>query len=179
MRNHGALNKVESEIRNAFVVDSEITIASVADLDYLNAVIQEGIRLGPPAAIGPIPRVVPAGGAEICGQWVTAGTHVSLNQYPAYRSSTNFTRPEEFIPERFIEGLEGDILSVFEPFSVGRHKCLGRKLAWVEMRLTLARLLYSFDIRPARGYQVLDYAKQQIFIFWVKEPLIVSLRLRE
>ncbi|PVI03954.1 cytochrome P450 [Periconia macrospinosa] len=178
IKNPVALQKLESEIRSAFQHESNITIASVAHLEYLNAVIEEGIRMGPPAAIGPLPRVVPLGGAEICGQWVPAGTHVSINQYPAFRSPTNFTRPDEFVPERFIEGFQGDKLDVFEPFLVGRHKCLGQKLAWAEMRITLARLLYSFDVRPAGGYEVPDYGGQETYIFWEKKPLMISLHLR-
>ncbi|WP_152722024.1 cytochrome P450, partial [Moraxella catarrhalis] len=52
-----------------------------AQLPYLNAVVNESLRIAPPVVIG-VPRVVPAGGATICGRYVPAGVsrtvHVSL-----------------------------------------------------------------------------------------------------
>jgi cytochrome P450 len=72
VRNPEALKKAQVEIRGAFKTESDITVGNVAKLTYLNAVIQEGIRLGPPAAVG-IPRVVPKEGASVCGRWVPGG----------------------------------------------------------------------------------------------------------
>lgn len=42
------------------------------------------------------------------------------------------------------------------------------------MRLTLARLLYAFDIK-AEGH-VADFGDQKTFIFWEKVPLEMQLR---
>jgi len=41
----------------------------------------------------------------------------------------NFRRPEEFIPERWIEGSKfpEDNLAVVQPFSMGPRNCLGKK----------------------------------------------------
>ena len=89
LRAPAALRKLEGEIRSAFADEGEITFSSVGKFEYLTAVIQEGIRFGTPAAIS-LPHVVPQGGAMISGQWVPAGTFVSVNQYPAYRSPANF-----------------------------------------------------------------------------------------
>lgn len=51
-----ALEKLEHEVRGAFESEEAIQVASVTRLEYLDAVIQEGIRMGPPASIG-LPRV--------------------------------------------------------------------------------------------------------------------------
>lgn len=64
-----ALTKVVTEVRSAFDTEGGITVASVGELHYLSAVIQEGLRMGPPAAIG-LPRITPAAGEHICGQYV-------------------------------------------------------------------------------------------------------------
>ncbi|KAL6150763.1 hypothetical protein ACJQWK_00291 [Exserohilum turcicum] len=69
LQNQAALSKVVEEVRGNFRNESEITIATVAKLDYLSAVIQEGIRMGPPAAVG-LPRITPRGGENICGRYV-------------------------------------------------------------------------------------------------------------
>lgn len=186
------LQKVTSEVRAAFHNEDEITVASVPKLDYLTAVIQEGIRLGPPAAIA-LPRVVPKGGSTICGRHVPQGvrsspmvtpstlanppqTFVSVNQYPAYRSALNFTSPTAFLPSRFTPRtpFPSDDLSAFHPFLLGRHMCLGQKLAWAEMRLALAHLLFAFDVAPAEP--VRDFGMQNTYIFWEKRPLRIELR---
>jgi cytochrome P450 len=69
LQSPSALKTLELEIRSAYETEDEITIASVAKLEYLTAIIQEGIRMGPPTAVG-LPRVTPNEGARICGQLV-------------------------------------------------------------------------------------------------------------
>lgn len=69
-----------------------------------------------------------------------------------------------------------DRLDAFEPFLVGRHKCIGQKLAWSIMRLTLARLLYAFDMNIVGGLQ--DFGDQKTYIFWEKKPMKIELRKR-
>ncbi len=67
-----AMTRVTKEIRSAFASEEDIDVASASKLEYLTAVINEGLRLGPPSAIT-VPRIVLAPGAEICGQWVPGG----------------------------------------------------------------------------------------------------------
>ena len=71
-----AMGKVTEEIRSAFAREKDIDVASVSKLEYLTAVINEGMRLGPPSALT-VPRVVPPSGEEICGKWVPGGVSVS------------------------------------------------------------------------------------------------------
>lgn len=56
VRTPAKLEKLQAEVRGAFREEGEIGIGSVARLEYLNAVIQEGIRMGPPASIA-LPRL--------------------------------------------------------------------------------------------------------------------------
>jgi cytochrome P450 len=69
------LRKATQEFRKTFRSEVDISIASTVGLEklkQLEAVIREGLRLSPPAAIG-VPRVVPKSGATVCGQWVPGG----------------------------------------------------------------------------------------------------------
>lgn len=59
------LDRLTDEVRQAFATE-EVTMQSLAQLPYLYAVLQESLRLFPPPASG-LPRVVPSGGATICG----------------------------------------------------------------------------------------------------------------
>ena len=72
LRNRGVYDTLAKEIRQSFAHESEICAERINDLKFLNAVIEEGLRLCPPVALG-MPRVVPAGGAEVSGRWLPAG----------------------------------------------------------------------------------------------------------
>jgi cytochrome P450 len=181
LQNKPCLSSLTKEIRNTFPTPQAITVATVSKLDYLTAVISETLRIAPPVVIG-VPRVVPPGGAKICDKLVPEGTYVVLNQYPTYRSPANFSDPDTFDPSRFLNSPpnDKDNLNVFQPFSIGRHQCIGQRLAWAELRLITARLLYTFDIEFAdTRWQGKDFVKQKTFIFWEKEPLMVRLKARK
>ena len=55
----------------------EMSLARLATLNYLNLVIREGLRVFPPAA-DIFPRVIPAGGEFIMGQYLPEGVSMAL-----------------------------------------------------------------------------------------------------
>ena len=75
-----SMEEVVREVRQSFRNASEISANRVSNLLYLNAVIEEGLRLCPPVALG-MPRVVPAGGAEVSGQWLPGGVSPSTHDF--------------------------------------------------------------------------------------------------
>jgi cytochrome P450 len=68
----GKMDKAVAEIRDAFSTSEQIDLISVSRLPYLTAIIDETLRMYP-AVPGQPPRVVPEGGATVCGQFVPAG----------------------------------------------------------------------------------------------------------
>lgn len=76
MANTDKLAKLCDEVRTAFATDSELTVESLARLKYLNACLEEGLRMYPPVPDG-LPRIVPEGGATICGEFVPSGVSIS------------------------------------------------------------------------------------------------------
>lgn len=108
---------------------------------------------------------------------LTDQTLVAVNQYPAFRSSSNFSSSSDFVPERFLANtpFPEDQMEVFEPFLLGRHKCIGQKLAWAIMRLTLARMVYAFDMEHIKGPQ--DFGDSLTYVSWEKKETIVGMRL--
>ncbi|KAI0120439.1 cytochrome P450 [Hypoxylon sp. NC0597] len=170
------LEKLTQEVRTAFTSEDQITLTSVNNLSYMLACLNESLRQYPPAALG-LPRIVPKGGSKIAGHWVPEDTRVGVWQLAANYSERNFTKPEEFHPERFLgdERFAQDDLSAMQPFSVGPRNCIGRNLAYAEMRLILARILYRFDIELAPGAG--DWIKKQsIYTLWDKPELPMYLK---
>ena len=87
VQHKGVLHRLTTEIRDTFQKEADMTVTSTANLPYLNAVIDEGLRLCPPVVIG-IPRVVPEGGDTICDQWVPEGVSAPP---PFFSSSSSFS----------------------------------------------------------------------------------------
>jgi cytochrome P450 len=171
------LSKLQAEIRNAFKSEDEITIVSVNRLEYMFTVLNEALRLYPPSP-GSFKRVTPPSGCYIAGRFVTGNTSVAVIQWSANHSAANFVRVNEFIPERWMEEEEfkNDKRKVAQPFSVGPRNCIGQNLAFAEMRLILARLVWNFDMEhteESRGWMMKD---QKIWFTFEKRPMMVHLK---
>ncbi|EFQ34350.1 cytochrome P450 [Colletotrichum graminicola M1.001] len=176
LMNPVALKKLTDEIRSSFEDESEIDVQSVGNLTYLLACLDEALRIYPPVPIG-LPRIVPRGGANIADHYVPEGTTVSIYQWAMYHSEKNFRDPFSFRPERWLQdaAFESDNREAFQPFHTGPRNCIGRNLAYAEMRLILARVLWNFDIEIAGDST--DWAsRQKIYILWEKGPLNVYLK---
>ena len=64
-----ALRRIVSELRTSFIKEANITIAAVKNILYLDAVINEGLRLCNPVP-GGLPRIVPEGGDHFAGHYI-------------------------------------------------------------------------------------------------------------
>lgn len=109
-------------------------------------------------------------------------TRVSVHPWSIVRDEANYHAPDQFIPERWLRdepaGQRGDRLETNLPFSSGPRGCLGKNLAYLEMRIILARLFWRYDIdwfdasvdweRDGMGYTV-----------WKKPDFRVTLKQRE
>ncbi|KAJ5633165.1 hypothetical protein N7490_009504 [Penicillium lividum] len=176
LMNPDKMEIIVKEVRETFEKDSDIEMRALEHMPYLNACIEEGLRVYPPVPLG-LPRVTPEEGALICGENVPGKTSVSVHQWATYHSPKNFKRPEEFIPERWIgDEFASDNKAAFQPFSTGPRNCLGKNLAYHEMRLILAKILYNFDfsILP----ESVGWNKQKTFLLWEKPDLMVQLKAR-
>jgi cytochrome P450 len=52
LRNPRCYSKLKDEIRGRFASEEEITLSAMDDLPYMNACLEEGLRMFPPAPIG-------------------------------------------------------------------------------------------------------------------------------
>ena len=155
LRNPSAMAKITSEIRSAFSSSDEIDLFNVGKLKYTLAVLDETMRIYPPVPT-PAARVVPKGGDTVAGEFLPEGTTISLPQYAAYHSSSNFAKPFEFHPERFLgaEEFKDDAFSVLQPFGIGPRNCIGRNLHTVRcgssLRKFFTTLISNWTRRQAK-----------------------------
>ncbi|KAI0596777.1 cytochrome protein [Biscogniauxia sp. FL1348] len=181
-----ALKKVTMEVRNAFDSEEAITFNETrAKLPYMMACLDEGLRLFPPIPIG-LPRAIPKGPpVQIAGWTIPGDSVVSVHHLSAYHSERNFHRAQEFVPERWLPESTADPASPFfndrrdshKPFSYGPRDCIGRNLAYHEMRLIMARILWNFDLTLDERCN--DWHRQKIMSIWEKPPLWVYVKERE
>ncbi|OHE91111.1 cytochrome P450 [Colletotrichum orchidophilum] len=160
----------------------DMTFTGLRKLPYLNACIEEAMRLYPPAPT-PMPRMVPRGGRVVCGRYVPEGTRVDISLYAIAHHPDNFVNPEEFVPERWLDDNDrpakfaGDRRECVKVFSAGPRDCIGKNLAYPEMRLIMASLLYNFDLELADPS--FDWLDQNSYGIWDKHPLWVKLVPRQ
>lgn len=182
VQNPRVLQELVSEIRMSLRSETDVTIAATNELPYLNAVINEGLRLTNPVP-GGLPRIVPDGGDTYAGNFIPARTSISVRPYVMSRSEKYFLEPNSFIPERWLPKgkrpaqLDSDHLSVSNPFSIGHSNCLGKHLAWAEMRLCIARLLWAFDLEE--GGKRLDWTSLKTFMIIQKQPVEIRIKIRK
>lgn len=177
LKNPDKLARLTKEVRSAFRSDSDITLDSVQRLPYLLACINEGLRWYPPAMHG-FPREVTKGGVVISGHHIPEHTIVAAWQWSVSRCPEYYIEPDNFHPERFMENVEikfsGDRLDAVQPFSLGPRNCIGKNLAYTEMRLVISRLVYDFDMELDKSSE--NWLKgQPAYHVWDKRPLMVTM----
>lgn len=104
--NRRIYQKITAELDEAFPdPTSPLDFNTLAELPYLNAVINEGLRLGTP--LSGLPRVVPPEGFFVEGSFIPGGTVTSVPNFTQQLDPRNFSpNPEAFIPERWLDGFK-------------------------------------------------------------------------
>ncbi|KAK4634224.1 Averantin hydroxylase [Fulvia fulva] len=173
--------KLTQEIRSTFSSSDEIDVYSVTKLPYMLATLDEAMRIYPPVPDS-ASRIPPVGGGTVLGKYLPEGTTIHIPQLATNHSESNFARADEFCPERWLHDSErpeefkrGD-KAAFQPFTVGNRNCIGRNLAYAEMRLVLAKVLYNFDLEMDGRSRGKDWFEQKAYGVWLKGPLYVRVK---
>ena len=119
-----------------------------SDHVYLGACLKESMRLCP--VVVHLTRVA-SRPTRIGGHHLPQGTRIYPCSYLAHRDPDVFPRPDEFRPERFLEGNEYPY-SYF-PFGLGSRTCVGKDFVSRQMILILSTIVRETDLEIASGYE--------------------------
>lgn len=115
-------------------------------LHYLGRVIQEVLRVYPPAWILTRRTVTDV---DLDGHHLPAGANVFFSPYALHHDPRLFTEPDTIDPDRWLPTQANDIRrDTCIPFGSGARKCIGESFATAETTLALATLTSHWRLRP-------------------------------
>ncbi|KAH8593673.1 cytochrome P450 [Bisporella sp. PMI_857] len=157
-RSPASLAALSKELDEFFGAAEKADHISLGKLRYLDAVINETLRLHPAVPSG-LQRLTPPDGLVIGGRFVPGNSIVQVPTHTVFRDERCFLKPTEFIPERWTTQPEltknGAVLT---PFSTGTYSCIGKQLALMELRYVVSQIVYRFDVALA------PYQTEQAFL---------------
>lgn len=145
------IDKLRYELSPLVESNGEVQHTKIQNAKHLNGVIDEALRLNPPVPSA-VHRLTPPEGIDIGGTHVPGNMNVFCPQYVMSRSENCYTRAHEFYPERWYKNT--DMVknkTAFAPFSAGVYGCIGKPLAYLELRTLVTKLVMKYDVRFAPG----------------------------
>jgi cytochrome P450 len=130
----------------ARVGDGPVTMPDLIDMPYLGRVVDETLRLYPPAHLGNRRAAVDV---SFGGHTFPAGSRLGYSIYLSHRHPAFWSSPLQFDPDRFETR---HYPFAFVPFGGGARTCIGMNYALYEAKVVLARLLQQIELFPTPGY---------------------------
>jgi cytochrome P450 len=170
-RHPGALAKLLDE-QDRVLGDRMPTTAelmSAEALPQLEMVLDETLRLYPPAWVGPRRAVETF---EFGGHEVPAGAYVNYSSWASHRLPDVWPAPEAFVPERFAPAAKALLpKGAYIPFGGGSRTCIGMRFGQLEIKTIVTLLLQRFrlELVPGRTMTV-----RQMPTLSPREPLMMT-----
>jgi cytochrome P450 len=121
-------------------------------LPYLQAVMNETLRLYPPAYITARTSIEPC---QIGGYDFPAGSTFLLSQWVTHRDPRFYDDAESYRPERWLDGLAQRLPpGAYFPFGDGPRRCIGQGFALLEAATVIGTLAQRFRFRLVPGHPV-------------------------
>ncbi|MDO6728379.1 cytochrome P450 [Marinovum sp. 2_MG-2023] len=136
-------DRARAEVQSV-VQDGVATGADVANLPYVRQIVDEAMRLYPPAGI--ISRTAQVADT-LCGREIRPGDTVMVPIYALHRNGLLWDDPDAFRPERFADR-KAVPRYAYLPFGDGPRICIGASFAIQEAVIILATLLSRFRFHP-------------------------------
>uniref|UniRef100_A0A8C7N2E7 unspecific monooxygenase n=1 Tax=Oncorhynchus kisutch TaxID=8019 RepID=A0A8C7N2E7_ONCKI len=140
--NPHVMTKLQGEIDTVFPNKAPIQYEALMQMDYLDCVLNESLRLYP---IAPRLERVAKKTVEINGIVIPKDCIVLVPTWTLHRDPEIWSDPEEFKPERFSkENKESIDPYTYMPFGAGPRNCIGMRFALIMIKLAMVEILQSF-----------------------------------
>ena len=128
------------------------TVEHLSELKYTNMVLEEALRLYPPACIFGRKAIADD---ELGGYPIPANSMILVSPYAVQHHPDYWPDPERFDPERFTpEHTAERPHYAYFPFSSGPRMCIGSSFAMMEAQLILATIAQRYRLRLVPGHPV-------------------------
>lgn len=167
-------DRIADEVEEV-VGDRPMILADTARLRFTRAVLDETMRLYPPAWL--VTRRAQVAD-ELDGREIPADALVILSPYLVHRDPAVWADPDRFDPQRFLDSPSrgGESAANYWPFGAGPRLCIGREFALAEGVLLLAGILRRVRVSREPGLR----APRAVPMVTIRPdaglPLIVSAR---
>jgi cytochrome P450 len=144
-------------------------------LELLEMVLDETLRMYPPAWIGPRRSIDTF---EFAGHQVPGDAYVNYSSWVSHRLAHVFGEPHEFRPDRFTAERKAALpKGAYVPFGAGSRTCIGMRFGQLEVKAIATALLQRFDFSLEAGYRL---RTRQMPTIGPRDglPLIVRRRVR-
>nr|BAL05148.1 cytochrome P450 [Phanerodontia chrysosporium] len=192
LRHPDTYDRLQAEVDKFYPPgEDSLDPSHLSDMNYLEAVISEGLRLFPavPSGSQRAPEIG-TGGKLVGPYYIPEGTQTRIHFWSVHRDPRYFSRPEAFWPDRWLiaEGLQAHAAgdepfvhnpNAWTPFSFGPSNCVGKNLALQEMRMLLVHLMHRLTVRLADGWDPAQYERdmEDRFVFSIgRLPVVVERR---
>jgi cytochrome P450 len=182
--------EIQTRLRREVDGASETDRNQLRSMPYLHAVVLESLRMHPPVPF--VLRQVDARhAAPVVGKMTTTVVQSEDDSFLQFavgsigRDKKTWSDPDEFRPERFMPGGEGEGVGPLPgpkeirmmPFGAGHRFCPGMGMAMANIKCFLAALVREFEWMPCYGR--VDLTEQDKFFKFMKTPLCVRVTRRK
>ncbi|CAG9782673.1 unnamed protein product [Diatraea saccharalis] len=140
--------------------DGQLSYDAVSDMEYLESVINEALRMYPPIGISTRrcmeDTVLPVGNIK-----VEKGTAVFLPVYEYHHNPEFYEKPHVFDPDRF-SGDKQQLGVLYQPFGFGTRTCIGMRYAKLQAKCSLAHIIRNFVLKTVIGKGGIKFGKDQV-----------------
>jgi cytochrome P450 len=147
-----ALARVTGELDTVLAGREPSAEELVAGLPELEAVMDETLRMYPPAWVGPRRSVE---SFELAGTAVPAGALVNYCSWASHRLPEVFPDPHRFDPTRFTPERKAVLpKGAYVPFGGGSRTCIGMRFGQLEIKTIAALVLQRFKLELSSDYEL-------------------------